>query len=278
MRQRTANPSQSAPALPKIEISNLTLDYVTATEEKIRVLENFDLTVREGELITLIGGSGCGKSTVMNFIAGILPKQSTRVTCERLHVRWSEPGYTGNWGYVFQKDSLLPWMTVLGNVELGLRIRGVPSQERRERAREWIARVGLTGFENAYPHTLSGGMRQRVNIIRTLAYNPEIILMDEPFGALDAQTRMSLQQQLLDLWCSSGKTIVFVTHDLEESIILGERLVMFGPRPTGIRKIYEINLPTPRDVMNLRFSPQFQHLARTIWADLREVMKDDVGG
>lgn len=278
VRRQAANSPQSVTDLPKIEISNLTLDYVTATEEKVRVLENFNLTVREGELITLIGGSGCGKSTVMNFIAGILPKQTTRVTCERLHVRWGEPGHPGSWGYVFQKDSLLPWMTVLGNVELGLRIRGVPSQERRNLAREWIARVGLMGFENAYPHTLSGGMRQRVNIIRTLAYNPEIILMDEPFGALDAQTRMSLQQLLLDLWWCSGKTIIFVTHDLEESIILGERVVMFGPRPTGISKIHEINLPTPRNVMNLRFSPEFQHLTRTIWADLQEAMKDHLVG
>jgi NitT/TauT family transport system ATP-binding protein len=176
-------------------------------------------------------------------------------------------------GYILQKDTLFPWRTLIQNVEFGLQIGGYPRQERESIARGWIDRVGLRGFEHRYPYELSGGMRQRGNIIRILAYGPEIILMDEPLGALDAHTRMILQQQIIDLWSSSRKTVLFVTHDLEEAILLGTRVVLMTKRPTSVRTSRKIDIPYPRTVMNLKLAPEFRAIYEQLWQDFCEVIR-----
>src|SRR6185369_17292027 len=172
-------------------------------------------------------------------------------------------------GYVTQKDNLLPWRTLVENVEIGLEIRGVEEKARRRSAEEWIERVGLKGFEEHYPHELSGGMRQRANIIRTLIYDPELILMDEPFGPLDAQTRIVLQDQLLELWSASKKTIIFITHDLVEAITLADRVVLMSSRPGKIKLIEAISIPRPRDVFQIHESPEFRSAYERLWRELR---------
>ncbi len=176
-------------------------------------------------------------------------------------------------GYILQKDTLFPWRTLIQNVEYGLEIAGLPRRERQSIARAWIERVGLRGFEDRYPYQLSGGMRQRGNIIRILAYGPEIILMDEPLGALDAHTRMMLQQQILDLWSASRKTVLFVTHDLEEAILLGTRVVLMTQRPTSVRTSRNIEIPYPRTIMDLKLAPEFRSVYEQLWKDFCEVIR-----
>ena len=202
----------------KIRLENVNLTY-PSTNGATQVLKDVNLTIHEGEIVTLIGPSGSGKSTILNIISDTARTMGARVEGD-VRVSWRSRA-KGRLGYVLQKDALLPWRTLLGNVELGLEIQGRSKIERQALARDWISRVGLDGFEDAYPHQLSGGMRQRATIVRTLICKPEIVLMDEPFGALDAQTRIILQQLLIDMWAEQRPTICFVTHDLDESILLG---------------------------------------------------------
>ena len=189
-----------------------------------------DLAITEGEFVTIVGPSGCGKSTLLNRIVGLLRSNVGRIVFRGAPI----DGICTKIGYVTQKDNLLPWRTLIENVEIALEVQADKKNTRRERAKELIDRVGLSGFEEHYPHELSGGMRQRANIIRTLIYDPELILMDEPFGPLDAQTRLVLQDQLLKLWSSSNKTIVF-THDLVEAIALADRVMLMTSRPGRIK-------------------------------------------
>jgi NitT/TauT family transport system ATP-binding protein len=186
-------------------------------------------------------------------------------------------GGRGSLGYVFQRDTLFPWRTVLENVVAGLEIRRLPKAERVDRARHLIDTVGLSGFEHYYPHQISGGMRQRTSLIRTLAYDPEVVLMDEPFGALDAQTRMNLQAELLRIWAARRTTIVFVTHDLAEAVTLGERVVVFSRRPGTITRIYDVSFPYPRDPFELRGSPAFADLNAKIWTTVGQEFRADRG-
>ena len=179
-------------------------------------------------------------------------------------------GIARNMGYVFQGDVLFPWKSVLGNVSAGLRFRGAGKKEAQERAREWIAKVGLTGFEDRYPHQLSGGMRKRTALAQSLITSPEIILMDEPFSALDVQTRSLMEDELLDLWSATSASVVFVTHDLEEAIALSDRVCVITAGPGTVKGIYEIDLPRPRHVAEIRFEPRFVELYREIWEDLRD--------
>ncbi|TME90225.1 MAG: ABC transporter ATP-binding protein, partial [Chloroflexi bacterium] len=196
----------------------------------VEVVRDVTLDVPSGDFVTIVGPSGCGKSTLLNAIAGLLDPTEC-VVDGRIAIDGSPPGTRGiRLGYVFQRDTLLPWRTILENIELGLEIRRVPRTE-RVRARELISLVGLGGFEHYYPHQVSGGMRQRAQLIRTLAYEPDVILMDEPFGALDAQNRMLLQAELLRMWERRKVTVVFVTHDLAEAIVLGQRVVVMSRRP-----------------------------------------------
>jgi NitT/TauT family transport system ATP-binding protein len=235
----------------------------------IEVVRDVTLDIPSGDFVTVLGPSGCGKSTLLNAIAGLLDPAECQVE-GRIAIDGNPPGTRGiRLGYVFQRDTLLPWRTILDNVELGLLIRHVPRAE-RGRARELVSLVGLAGFEHYYPHQVSGGMRQRAQLIRTLAYEPDVILMDEPFGALDAQNRMLLQAELLRIWESRKVTVVFVTHDLAEAIVLGQRVVVMSRRPGRVKAIREIRLPAPRDPFDLRSNPEFTRLEASIWTELRD--------
>ncbi|HZA57026.1 MAG TPA: ABC transporter ATP-binding protein [Candidatus Udaeobacter sp.] len=228
-------------------------------------LDSIDLTVAEDEFVTIVGPSGCGKSTLLNLIVGLLHSSSGRIVFRGDPIN----GICTKIGYVTQKDNLLPWRTLLQNVEIALEIRKIEKIARRNRAQELIKRVGLSGFEDHYPHELSGGMRQRANIIRTLIYDPELILMDEPFGPLDAQTRIVLQDQLLKLWSASRKTILFITHDLIEAITLADRVVLMTSRPGKIKLIENVGITRPRDVFRIHESAQFRAAYERLWQELR---------
>ncbi|SEJ07701.1 NitT/TauT family transport system ATP-binding protein [Azotobacter beijerinckii] len=235
--------------------------------ERVVALEHFDLEVRAGEFLSVLGPSGCGKSTFLSILAGLAEKSGGSI---RIDGRPLE-GINANQGVVFQGYALFPWRTVLENIEVGLEIRGVGKTERRERAREYLELVGLGGFGARYPHEISGGMKQRVAIARALVYEPEVLLMDEPFAALDAQTREILQAELLRIWDARKKTIVFITHSLDEAIFLSDRIAVMTHRPGRVKEILEVPLPRPRPA-ELRNSEEFVHLRQRAW----EVLKDEV--
>ena len=239
---------------------------------RVVALEDFTLDIRRGEFLTIVGPSGCGKSTVLNLLVGLLAP-----TAGTIRFKDREPrGINTEIGYVTQEDNLFPWRTVLGNVEFGMEVRGADAKRRREQAERLIAEVGLGGFEHHYRHELSGGMRQRVNIIRTLSYEPEVILMDEPFGPLDAQTRLQLQDQLLELWQErAGTTIVFITHDLPEAIGLADRVVVMTRRPGRIKSVYPVPIPRPRDIFSLQRDRTYRDLHDRVWAVLEDEMRGD---
>ncbi len=236
-----------------------------ARGQDVLAVQEVDLSIAAGEFLTIVGPSGCGKSTLLNLLVGLVPPSSGRVVFQGQPQR----GINTNIGYVTQADNLLPWRTLFKNVSFALELRGVPRAEREVRARDLIKQVGLAGFEQHYPHELSGGMRQRANIIRTLIYDPPVILMDEPFGPLDAQTRLQLQSQLLDLWQASRKTVVFITHDLVEAIALADRVVLMSARPGRIKHSVEVPIPRPRDVYHIHRSAMFQEIYDRLWDDLR---------
>ena len=233
--------------------------------KKVLALDSIDLAVAQGEFVTVVGPSGCGKSTLLNLIVGLLRSSSGRILFRGDPIN----GICTKIGYVTQKDNLLPWRTLIENVEIALEIRGIENSARRRRAQELIGQVGLSGFEDHYPHELSGGMRQRANIIRTLIYDPELILMDEPFGPLDAQTRVVLQDQLLKLWLASRKMIVFITHDLVEAITLADRVVLMTSRPGRIKSIENVTIPRPRNVFQIHERPEFRSAYERLWQQLR---------
>jgi NitT/TauT family transport system ATP-binding protein len=259
----------------RIQIADLSIRFRAGAE----AVQSVGLSVADGEFVAVIGPSGCGKTTVLNAIAGLLDpdevQQEGTIRLDDKPVGATDGKARPGLGYVFQRDALLPWRTVLGNVELGLLIRGVPRAERESRARALMEMAGLAGFEHYYPHQISGGMRQRTSLIRTLAYEPTVILMDEPFGALDAQNRIILQDELLRIWERTRKTILFVTHDLAEAIVLAQRVVVMSKRPGRITRVFEIDLPTPRDPLELRGSRAFAELETTIWATLRDEFRAD---
>jgi NitT/TauT family transport system ATP-binding protein len=244
-------------------------DFVTRGR-LVQALSEVSLDVLPGEFLTIVGPSGCGKSTLLNLVAGLLPPATGQVLYKGAPVR----GVNTEVGYVTQADNLYPWRTLRENVEFPLEVRGVPRAERRQRAAAFIERVGLGGFEDHYPYELSGGMRQRASIIRTLVYDPEVILMDEPFGPLDAQTRLILQDQLLGLWDAARKTIIFITHDLGEAVALADRVVVMTARPVRIKRICPVPLKRPRDLFHLHDHEQFRVTYDTLWDDLEaEVRK-----
>ncbi|MEK7412453.1 MAG: ABC transporter ATP-binding protein [Planctomycetota bacterium] len=269
---RAAGPSVEAGLKrKKIQLRGVSATYAGADpSHSVEVLHDVDLDVEEGEFVSIVGPSGCGKSTILNIVAGLWSPEDGPVS-GTVKVDHAERKQTV--GYVLQKDTLFPWRTLIENVAYGLEIAGVPRKEREARARGWIERVGLGGFENRYPYQLSGGMRQRANIIRTLAYDPKIVLMDEPLGALDAHTRMVLQQQIVDLWSGSRKTVVFVTHDLEEAILLGTRVVLMTRRPASVAESRSIDLPYPRSVMDLKLVPEFRAIYEQLWKDFCELLR-----
>jgi NitT/TauT family transport system ATP-binding protein len=233
-------------------------------------LEDVTLGVRPGEFIGLVGPSGCGKSTVLNLLAGLIRPSAGSVLYQGRPVQ----GINQRIGYITQDDNLLPWRSVQKNVEFGLELRGVPKRERYERAREFIELVGLGGFEDHYPHELSGGMRKRASIVRTLAYDSPVVLMDEPFGPLDAQTRVILQDELLRLWDRQRPAVLFVTHDLVEAITLSDRILTFTGRPGRIKREHVVDLPRPRDVYHIHELDRFQELHNALWNDIRDEIAD----
>ena len=251
----------------KIDVADLSLKF----HKGVEALRHVSFAVGSGEFVAVVGPSGCGKSTMLSAIASLIPPEEAevrgRILIDGVDVRQGGT-QSGSLGYVFQRDTLFPWRTVLQNVESGLEIRGMPKPDRVERARSLIELVGLSGFEHYFPHQISGGMRQRTSLIRTLAYDPQVILMDETFGALDAQTRMILQGELIRIWTGSRKTILFVTHDLAEAITLGERVILFSKRPGAVTRIYDVPFPHPRDPFELRGASEFAELHAYIWRTL----------
>jgi NitT/TauT family transport system ATP-binding protein len=235
-----------------------------ARERVVKALEAISLAVGSGEFVTMVGPSGCGKSTILNIVSGLMPPTEGAVEVAGEPVR----GVTRDVGYVTQQHNLMPWRSLIDNVSFPLQVAGAAKSERYDRAAELIDMVGLAGFEQSYPHELSGGMRQRANIIRTLIYAPKVMLMDEPFGPLDAQTRVILQDQLLDIWSHTGVTIIFITHDLHEAIGLGDRVVLLSARPGRIIRVDKVEMARPRDVFRMHDSGEFRELYDAIWIEL----------
>src|SRR5258708_6850083 len=245
---------------PLLEIRNLDLSYADNT-----VLRRFDLTVDEGQFVCLLGRSGCGKTTLLNLIAGLIRPHGGHMLIDGKAI--SGPG--SDRSMVFQNYGLFPWRTVLGNVEFGLEVRGIDRATRREAALREIRRLGLAGFERHYPGQLSGGMQQRVALARAFTKNPRLLLMDEPFAAVDLQMREFLQDELLKIWEAIRTTVVFVTHSLEEALYLGDRVVVLGPRAAGIQANVRIDLPRPRQSNVTRSSARFGELRYQISEALR---------
>jgi NitT/TauT family transport system ATP-binding protein len=235
--------------------------------QRYTAVSDVTLTVGAGEFVSVVGPTGCCKSTLLNVGAGLLQPSTGSV-----HV-FGEPlvGINTRAGYMFQTESLMPWRTALGNVMAGLDFRGVPQAEARSQAEGWLKRVGLGGFGDRYPHQLSGGMRKRASLAQTLALDPDIILMDEPFSALDVQTRQLMENEVLELWAQKKKAVLFITHDLDEAIAMSDRVVVLsaGPASHPIGE-FRIDLERPRDVAEVRTAPRFIELHKAIWAVLRE--------
>ncbi len=216
---------------------------------KVIAIEDITLKVRENEFLVIVGPSGCGKSTFLYLAAGFEEPTSGEILLDGRRIEGPGPDR----GFVFQEFALYPWKTVLENVSFGLEIQGMDKKAAREKAREYIRTIGLSGFENAYPHTLSGGMKQRVGIARALAYDPEVLLMDEPFGSLDAQTKKLMQQELLRIWAKTRKTVVYVTHSVVEATYLADRVVVLTARPSRVKGIVEVNIPRPRSYTDEKY-------------------------
>jgi NitT/TauT family transport system ATP-binding protein len=248
--------------LPKVVVNDVSVSF-ESHGRPVLALDRISLEAQAGEFLCIVGPSGSGKSTLLRVLAGLLRQSSGTVRIEADH-----PGSPLT-AMVFQEHALLPWRTVHDNVTFGLENRGVGRSEREARAREMLAMVGLTRFARHYPHQLSGGMKQRVGIARALANDPEVLLMDEPLAALDAQTRTIMQEELLRIWATLGKTVVYVTHSLEEALLLGDRIVLLSARPGRVSRIYPVELGRPRG-LEVRAAPGYGALLETIWAQLRE--------
>ncbi|WP_407048129.1 ABC transporter ATP-binding protein [Methyloraptor flagellatus] len=251
---------------PAIELINVSRRFLTPEGKSLTAIRDFTMTVARGEFVAVVGPTGCGKSTTLNLITGLAKPSSGEV---RLYGQPVD-GIDRRIGFAFQTDALFPWRSVIDNVMAGPRFRGVPKDKAEADARAWLAKVGLTGFEKHYPHQLSGGMRKRVSLAQTFINGPEILLMDEPFSALDVQTRVVMHEELLKLWSSSGASVVFVTHDLEEAIALADKVYVLTSGPATVKSIYPIDIPRPRVVSEIRYEKHFIELSHTIWADLRD--------
>jgi NitT/TauT family transport system ATP-binding protein len=256
-----------------LELQDITVTFRSKDDpgQRYTAVAGTTLHVAAGEFVSVVGPTGCGKSTLLNIGAGLLQASSGVVKV------FGEPldGLNRRAGYMFQTEALMPWRSTLDNVLVGLQYRGVPEAEARRQALDWLSRVGLSGFEDRYPHQLSGGMRKRTALAQVLALDPDIILMDEPFSALDIQTRQLMENEVLDLWAAKRKAVLFITHDLDEAIAMSDRVVVLsaGPATHPIGE-FNIDLPRPRDVAEVRNQPRFVQLHSEIWAVLRdEVLK-----
>lgn len=254
---------------PAIDLQDIACTFISkdAPGQRYTAVEHVSLTVGAGEFVSVVGPTGCGKSTLLNVAAGLLaPSRGTvRIFGQPL------TGLNARAGYMFQAESLMPWRTALGNVMAGLEFRGVPPAEARAQAEDWLCRVGLGAFGDRYPHQMSGGMRKRAGLAQVLVLDPDIILMDEPFSALDIQTRQLMENEVLALWQAKRKAVLFITHDLDEAIAMSDRVVVMSAGPAS-RPIGEfaIDIPRPRDVAEVKMTPRFLELHAAIWGVLRE--------
>ena len=259
--------SGAAPAAgaKAVSLADVSVTFRLADGGAYTAVQGCTLDVADGEFVAIVGPTGCGKSTTLNLITGLARPTSGNVQVLGGPVSGVDPRV----GFVFQADALFPWRNVLDNVSAGPRFRGRPRAEAEADARAWIQRVGLAGFERHYPHQLSGGMRKRCALAQTFINGPEVLLMDEPFSALDVQTRVVMQDALLRLWETTGASVVFVTHDIEEAIGLADRVYVLTARPATVKAVYSIELPRPRVLSEIRYDPRFVELSRVIWNDLR---------
>ncbi len=254
-----------APTGNAIEFTNVSRRFLSPSGKSFTTLRDFNFTVARGEFVALVGPTGCGKSTSLNLITGLGRPSSGQVRV------MGEPvnGIDRRIGFVFQADALFPWRSVVDNVAAGPLFRQKPKAEAYASARDWIERVGLATFEHHYPHQLSGGMRKRVALAQTMINTPEILLMDEPFSALDVQTRAMMHEELLRLWSQTKASVVFVTHDLEEAIGLADKVYVLTARPATVKAVHQVDIPRPRMISEIRYEPHFIDLSRRIWADLK---------
>jgi NitT/TauT family transport system ATP-binding protein len=251
-----------------IEVKGVSKSF-TGSTGTVEVLDGISFVARPGEFVVLVGPSGCGKSTVLNMIAGLDHPSDGSVTYDGRGVEGPNVGI----GYMSQGDSLLPWRNVLRNVSLPLEITGVGKAERKELAEKALADVGLTGFESHFPHQLSGGMRKRAQLARTLIYNPKTLLMDEPFGSLDALLRLKMQEQLLEIWERDRRTVIYVTHDLDEAVGMADRVLVFSSRPASLIGDHAVTIPRPRDLWHVRSTEAFSSLREELWGSLRSEVR-----
>jgi NitT/TauT family transport system ATP-binding protein len=251
---------------PRLTLRGLGKSYPQPSGGERVVMENLDLVVEPGEFCVLIGPTGCGKSTALSLVSGLDRPSAGEILVDDTPLHGTDP----RTGFVFQSDPVFPWKTVLNNVAAGPRFRGAGKKRATEQAQDWVRRVGLSGFEHHYPHQLSGGMRKRVALAQTFINSPRILLMDEPFSGLDAQTRQIMSDELLGLWESLHATVILVTHDLEEAVALADRVVVITAAPATVKKEFTVDLPRPRRVRDIRFQPRFVEIHEQIWSCLSE--------
>jgi NitT/TauT family transport system ATP-binding protein len=264
---RDARERRGAAHAAQIELTGVTKRFATPSGSLFTALRDVDMTIGAEKFCAVVGPSGCGKSTTLTMVAGLDRPSAGAASVGGKRV----DGITAGTSFMFQADALMPWKTVLDNVALGPVFRGVPKKQAQVQAREWLRRVHLVGFENHHPHQLSGGMRKRVSLAAALINEPSILLMDEPFGALDVQTKAMMSNELLGLWEQTKPTVIFVTHDLEEAIALADQVVVMTVGPGTVKAVYDIDLPRPRGaVQEIRFDPRFLELHHQIWESLRE--------
>ncbi|NMM76641.1 mannosyltransferase [Acidovorax sp. SRB_14] len=256
----------SVAAASAIDFHDVSLRFISQDGNATVALRNFSMSVARGEFVAIVGPTGCGKSTTLNMVTGLLRPTVGEVRVMGQPVTGIDPRI----GFVFQADAVFPWRSVENNVAAGPQFRGKSHKETMALTQQWLQRVGLSKFAQHYPHQLSGGMRKRVALAQTFINQPEILLMDEPFSALDMQTRTLMQDELLKLWSGTGGSVVFVTHDIDEAIALADRVFVLSARPGRLKRVYDIHLPRPRAMSEVRYDPRFIALSRQIWDDLRE--------
>ena len=263
----TAAPPTRSSNFKRIDVRGISKSF-QLSGTAIEAVRNVSFCVRRGEFVALLGPSGSGKSTILNMIATLIKPSGGQICIDGAPViaGRATPGV----GYVFQRDTLFPWRTVAENIGYGLQLAGVPDTQRRERIETCVAQAGLKGFEDAYPSALSGGMRQRAALMRTLVVEPQILLMDEPFGALDTHTKIDMHQVLLRIWEREQQTVLFVTHDLGEALTLADRIILFSARPGQIKDMFEVDFARPRDAVKVRETPRYAELFQHIWHSLGE--------
>lgn len=259
------------PGSPCISMDGVSHVFMSPMGMTVLAIKDVSLQVRTGEFVSIVGPSGCGKTTLLNMMAGlVLPSEG----CVSLN---GEPcsAPRRSVGYMFARDGLMPWRTARRNIEFGLELRGMGRKDRQAQARELLQKVGLGGFENAFPKELSQGMRQRLAMARTLAIDPDVILLDEPFAALDAETRVILQTEFSKIWDAMGRTVMLVTHDLHEAVALSDRVIVMSSRPGNVKADITIPFARPRKIADLRFTPEFHKVAEDVWQALRTEIKTE---